>query len=696
MLNERPLLSYGRFLVDCASLVVAAAGLAAGAYGVRRRVLPAWHGAPARLAEIILAIALLVLVAQTLALAGGFVTGWMVAGCLVVGAAGWRVGRGPGRSVGQPMGSPAGSTDRAWALAALAAIAVTVAQWCVGVRDALTHGMTTHDTLFYHGPDVARFVQGGSPLDQSYAYSDPVVNFFPMNSELIHAFGVVLMGFDSLSPFITLAWLGVAFLAAWCIGRPYGLGAQAICFAAIVLVSPLLVSSQPGGMYNDIAVIALILGAAALLMNGADRAPAIIAPAAACGLAVGTKLTALSLVGALTVGLLWLSPQSRRAATLGAWMAVLTVLSGVWFLRNIIDTGNPTPGLELRLGPVSLPNPPLPDSFGIVQYLGKPEVWERLFRPGLESGFTEIWWVVGALGVAGMGLAAVNGRSRAERLLGLAAAFAVIAYFFTPRSGGGIESFPTYFPSNLRYVTVPLALGLALLPLAPPVSRLMSRTVAPLLPAAVIAAVLVLGGRDEHPALHLGIVAATVAAAALFAAGASRRLPRRPVLAVSFGIALIAAVTVGAWRGERSYLADRYNDSPLSLARQLPGDARVAVVGGGGTYHLFGPSLDRTVDRIGSRGTDGSFLPLESCRAWRRALRAGGYRYLYLTPRLVTRNMDGYTLGSVFGSTTPELAWTRGAAEVEELFAAEDDEVVLFKVKKPLPEAGCPPRMVPM
>ena len=207
-----------------------------------------------------------------------------------------------------------------------------------------------------------------------------------------------------------------------------------------------------------------------------------------------------------------------------------------------------------------------------------------------------------------MGLAVAYGRSRAERLLGLAAAFAFIAYLFTPRSGGGIESFPTYFPSNLRYVAVPVALGLALLPLAPPVSRLMSRAAAPLLPAGAMAAVLVLGGRDEHPAVQLGIVAATLAAAALFAAGVSRRLPKRPALAVSLGIALIVAVTVGAWRGERSYLADRYTDSPLSLARQLPDEARVAVVGGGGTYQLFGPSLNRTVERIGSRGSR-RFLP---------------------------------------------------------------------------------------
>ena len=46
--------------------------------------------------------------------------------------------------------------------------------------------------------------------------------FYPQNSELVHAVGMVLGGRDFFSVFLNLGWLALALLAAWCIGRPYG------------------------------------------------------------------------------------------------------------------------------------------------------------------------------------------------------------------------------------------------------------------------------------------------------------------------------------------------------------------------------------------------------------------------------------------------------------------------------------------
>ena len=48
--------------------------------------------------------------------------------------------------------------------------------------------------------------------------------FYPQNSELLHAVGILLTERDTLSLFLNFGWLAVAFLAAWCIGRPYGRG----------------------------------------------------------------------------------------------------------------------------------------------------------------------------------------------------------------------------------------------------------------------------------------------------------------------------------------------------------------------------------------------------------------------------------------------------------------------------------------
>ena len=48
--------------------------------------------------------------------------------------------------------------------------------------------------------------------------------FYPQNSELLHAVGMLLTGRDTPSLFLNYGWLAMAFLAAWCIGRPYGRG----------------------------------------------------------------------------------------------------------------------------------------------------------------------------------------------------------------------------------------------------------------------------------------------------------------------------------------------------------------------------------------------------------------------------------------------------------------------------------------
>ena len=349
------------------------------------------------------------------------------------------------------------------------------------------------------------------------------------------------------------------------------------------------------------------------------------------------------------------------------------------------------PGLELDVGPFELANPRLPDSFGIVKYLDQPGVWENAFRPGLESGFTEAWWLLAGLAVVGLVLTLAAPLSRTVRLIGLVAGAGLIAYFFTPRSGGGLETFPTYFPSNLRYVTVPVAVSLALLPLSRPAERVLARPQAALLPIAALLPALILGGRDTYIGVQAVSAAAVIVAAgviALASRGDVRERIAAPVaVAVAVGLAGLAAY--GAWHVERSYIKGRYTEPPFSLGGQVPQGARVGAVGGGATYQFFGATLSRTVGRIGETDDDGSFVPIESCRKWIRAVVDGGYDHLYLTPRLVLRDGDRYILGNVFGSVTPELEWTRDAGGVTEVFTSEDEKVALSKVTGPLREERC-------
>ena len=69
--------------------------------------------------------------------------------------------------------------------------------------------------------------------------------FYPQNSELLHGVGILLTERDTLSLFLNFGWLAVAFLAAWCIGRPYGRGQLTVVAAAILLECHTLVVREP-------------------------------------------------------------------------------------------------------------------------------------------------------------------------------------------------------------------------------------------------------------------------------------------------------------------------------------------------------------------------------------------------------------------------------------------------------------------
>ena len=132
--------------------------------------------------------------------------------------------------------------------------------------------MLTFDTLWYHGPFAARIAETGSIW--GLHLTDPLyLNwFYPQNSELLHATGIALFERDLFSPLVNFGWLGVALLAAWCIGRPYGVAPLSTVAVALVLDIGPMVPREAGTPANDIAPVALLLAAAAVLINAAAQA----------------------------------------------------------------------------------------------------------------------------------------------------------------------------------------------------------------------------------------------------------------------------------------------------------------------------------------------------------------------------------------------------------------------------------------
>jgi hypothetical protein len=524
-------ISAGSYILSVAGLAAVALSIGFTAVRLRLRLLPGWTGASARLVEAIVGIALLIWLGEVLGAVSLLYAWTLVASSLLLaGTAAWLLpgsaaspagGRGGGgsRTDRGPPAVPPSPPDRTRgaalpSLIALGVVALVFAHWGLTTKDALDRGIFNFDSLWYHMPFAVDMVQSHSVT--GLHYSDTVFTnwLYPQNSELLHAVGILLTQRDTLSLFLNFGFLGLAFLAAWCVGRPYGRGHLSVVAVAIVLEAHTLVVREPGAAKNDIVTAALLLAAVAILINAwaagrvrhEDRKPLdgdekqqvggelpvgwpIAAAGLAVGLAAGTKFTVMAMAAALTVTVIALAPAGRRWAAARWWFLPALAGGGFWYLRNLIAIGNPLPQLE-SLGPLSLPHPERlqtarPD-FSVAHYATDTGVWREYFGPGLDHAFGALWPLVIGAAILGALLAALrppnrtpaatqmtaNGCSlrftgdRVVRWMGGVALFGMLAYLFTPLSAAGLEGEPVAFAINVRYAIPALLVGLALLPLA--------------------------------------------------------------------------------------------------------------------------------------------------------------------------------------------------------------------------------------
>lgn len=668
---------------------------------LRRRLVPGWRGAPATLAAIVLAVGMAIVTSELLGLVGLLSKAPLPIAAIAV-AAGLRRQRPPGHPTGAP---PAPVGDRFALILAVAAALLIAIHWVGPVLQSLDVGIYRQDSLWYHLPFAAWFAQTGSTT--GILLTDPLkltVWYYPLNSELLHSLGMVMLGNDLLSPVLNFGWMGLSLLAAWCIGRPFGLAPVTMLASAVVVDSDMMLV-QAGNAPSDIVALAFLLAAIAMLVNGQaaarrgeggeggaiaiDRGPLAIA-ALAAGLAIGTKVTMLVPVAVITVGVLWRTrSESRRRAAI--WIGGLLAGSGWWYLRNLLHAGNPLPWIHV--GP--LPSPDQEDLYprpahSIAEYISERHAWTDFFVPGLESTLGPLWFVVVFAVFAGIVLGLRGRAGSLGRVLALTAAAILVAHLFNPISASGPDGGPYGFASNLRYAAPGLAIGLILLPLceSPKVVRYL---LTPAFAALVLAGAL---GSSEwaqpQPAAAIALGALLVLLA-LWLAG-----PRSPRLRAAAVLATLAALVLAGYPQQRQYFDDRYRtdvapslDNPgfratrqwhlvQTWARDQHGQ-KIGIVGtpaAYGQYVFYGDNLSNEVRYLGEPGAYGSLTPIEGCRRWRRRIDEGRFDQVVITPE---------DPGSAVPS--PQLLWTAlgGTAQA----TIEASPAAVFSLSGPLNPALC-------
>jgi len=728
----------GGYLLGVAQLALVVVALGFSAYKLRERLLPTWEGAPARLVESIVFVALLIWLSEILGTFGLFYAGTLIAASLLVAGtvAFWpagpvTAGDPPSLPVAKassgmvpPTVPPAGGAP--WSLLVMwAVIAATVFSWGVTAQHAWDRGIFNFDSLWYHLPFAADMVQTHSVVGMHHVETVFTNWFYPQNSELLHAVGILLTGRDTLSLFLNFGWLAVAFLAAYCVGRPYGRGAVTVIAAAILLECHTLVVRDPGAAKNDLMAAALLLASIAILVEawqhrgrgvpgvrgeigsqfGMDRW-AIAAAGLAAGLAAGTRVTGLAMAAALTVAVVVLAPTGRRWAAAGWWFGAALAGGAFWYLRNLIVAGNPIPEVE-KLGSISLPHPERlqegrPD-FSIVHYATDTGVWREYFGPGLHEAFGTLWPLVVFGAVAAALLALLHGRDRIVRWVGAVALLGALAYLFTPLSAAGAEGEPVGFGINIRYVIPALLAGIVLLPL----DRWLEGPRRQWGLVGLLVLVFLITNRPDD-ALHdkgrvfaffLILLLVLVPALLLHLRG---RGARAPLLAGGAAALLLALVAIG-YPLQRHYLEHRFANQG-SAEERIPGmhldsayrwargveDARIGLAGttaGFAGYGFYGTDLSNRVRYLGEDGPHGAFNALPTCAAFRAAVDDADLDYLVTAPFLNFLH-PGDPVAS------PEARWLRGEKAVRPVLRT--GPVTVWKVRGTLDPATCGPGNAPL
>jgi hypothetical protein len=628
-------LGAARYAAGVGATVAVVGALGWGAWWVRRLLVPAWWGSSARLAEVTIALAALVGLAQLLGSLGVFYAGVMLVAYVAAGIGGGFAAR--ARVLARAPVIVEREAKRSPPLEIAAAGvggALVGAQWIAHVAMAYGRGITQGDSLWYHATFAARFVESarvtGWHDTNLSALATPLHTMLPLNGSLVQSIAMLPFHNDFLSPLVNLGWAALAILAALAFAQRRGSGALAVLGTILLLGVPTISGTQPGQAANDIATAALFLASVALLLNG-DFAPAPTAlGAVAAGLALATKLTVAAPIAVLTVGVIVVAVRSRKAAPALWWSGLLVVFGGFWFVRNWVVFGNPAPWSTIHLGPVTLTSE-VTLRPGLAPALGSWTTWRRDIFPALHPSLGHLWPVVLELALMGAVIAIVRG-PLIERFAGVAAIAGVVAVAYIQE---GSDFGGAAFVFMVRYFVPSLMLGYVLL------TRWLERL--PLSWRAVAAGVMLLvlainlgtAYKYESAAWPRGewlpgvIVVAIVAIAAGLYVWGRPRFGGRARLAVG-GAAFVALVLAG-WGLQSHYFEHRYVDAGLphdainAMFDNVKG-AKVEILGTEHFYPFFGSDLSNDVGRTLVTGGLDAF----DCTRWIRLFDDEHFRYIVI------------------------------------------------------------------
>lgn len=507
------------------------------------------------------------------------------------------------------------------AVLAVLGVGFALSRWMELMVPVSIYGLGHPDSLQYHAPMALDFVQRASTLHYLFVGPHVITTFHPMSNELLSALLILPIGRDWWTPVLPLVFVALALLAAWVFGRVTGrpgAAGLAVCAIAVVIETPILIEIGAGDALNDYASLAAVAVAATLLVALPPTRGAAFAIGIAAGLGIGLKSSVVVACG--LIGLCVVLGGSDRVRRLVFSVLGMTVAGGYWYVRNLLLTGNPVPGV----GGGILPSPDLgvtgDQAFSVAHYFADRDVVTGFYLPQLDKFMGDAWIPVLVVGLVGAVLALIE-REPLRRTVGVLALVAFAAYLVTPTGAFGPPGKPEYFGQNVRYAMPGLMLGLLLFATSKvPWSRALDHRVVVLglLALLDVRATTVLSDalKPHLSSAWLVLGAFVVTALAFVARGASDARLRRVV-----GWGLVAAVglsgaVVAKVYADRASIRTAAAYTYLAAWEQAMTDLdleRVGLIGVHTRYGVQDVELQRRLVTLGRPTPHGGFAPLTSC-----------------------------------------------------------------------------------
>ncbi|MGH2759548.1 MAG: ArnT family glycosyltransferase [Actinomycetota bacterium] len=498
-----------------------------------------------------------------------------------------------------------------WSITGTIAVLVGGVLALLALAPTLAGRLSQHvETANYHITNLVTWIRNHNIWELPFQNPGFFTATHPGNGEMLSAPMILATGSDQLAYVGNILVGALCVLACAMIARELDARPDLGAVVALALVgAPLVFATQAHSLATDLPATAGLLAAVAASLRARrsrDHRFTVVA-GIALGFGLGSKYTVLLLAPVVVaLAVYGIKPRVRTLVLLAPG---LVVMSGPWFLRNALATGNPIFPQEVRVGGVELLTgavSPLLDlkttmldhiTAGNAETVG---LWGRLS-----------WELLGPaalLAIAGLVISWFRTSHRRERVaVAVVGAAAAVVYLITPYTGAGPDGIPFLLGSNIRYTMPAVFMGAALAAVAIPPRLLVLGTAA----AFGFDGWRMARGYGFRTDLDLStalVVVAVVALAALACAGLVTLGRRRPAYGaatlVTSGAASLLLVGIALGQIDDS-VTPRRLDRVLSRA----GRADVMVLGVDDMRSVLGSRLAAGVRTVSAGGRAGERPP---------------------------------------------------------------------------------------